>query len=351
MRLVIPNEKPVLQGLQSYYLHLPKFIEHHRNEVSACAIHLKSPLTEGMLYFDSGDCIGAFCRSGSTMLTEEPAAAFLLEAAAKQNFHVAVYEIDSARLHLWAQSIHARPLHRDLTSDITDLERLITKMARERLNGFIEAATHDRSTSGILFFHDGKLVHADLHASATPLAIEEVRARLNSEISAKGGTFQVGTIPLPEGKRTIKIGVFSVADEKDHPAAASSRQPRRACRDPIPALEDLVRLVESLCGEQRKAVDFAALWRKAALQVADRYGFLDPFAKECHYAEGKIILEVPVEEGALVSGVLECVRVIVGSLGLNSRFKDKAAVWFATHAELLDDLGVGKTADCPPTKS
>jgi len=351
MRPVIPDEKPILKGLQSYYLHLPKFIEHHRNEVAACAIHLKSAASEGVLYLDSGECVGAFCRSGSTTLQDEPAVASLLDAAGRQNFQISVYEIDPALVHLWANSVNARLLHRDLTSDITDLDRLIAKMAKERLTGFIEAATHDGAISGILFFHAGDIVHGALSSSGTPQSIEAVRGRLNEAIKAKGGTFQVSTIPDREERRSIEVNGFSGAPGEKRAAANPPRQGAKSERSLIPALEELLRLAESLCREQRKSADFGALWRKAALHAADRYGFLDPFAKEFHYAEGKIRLEVPVEDRLLASGVLECVQAIIGSLGLTGRFKEKAAAWFAEHAALLDALGIREAAGGPVFKS
>lgn len=342
MRLVIPVEKPILKGLQSYYLHLPKFIDHHRNESSACAIHLKAATTEGVFYLDSGECIGAFCVSGQTTLQDEQAAALLLEASERQNFQVSVYEIDPALVRFWAQAINARPLHRDLTSDITDLDRLITKMSRERLNGFIEAASHDGSISGILFFQAGEIVHARLDSSESPQSIASVRSRLSEEIKAKGGSFQVSTVSVPEESRTIPIDGTPLRGEKNRKPLDSRRQSAENGRGLIAALEELLQLVESLCREQRKAADFGALWRKAALQAADRYGFLDPFAKEFHYAEGRIHLEIPVEDRLLAAGILDCVQTVVASLGLKGPFQEKAAAWFAGHAALLNGLGFRK---------
>lgn len=351
MRPILPEEKPILKGLQSYYLHLPKFIEHHRNEVSACAIHLKSAASEGVLYLDSGECIGAFCRSGSTTLQDEPAVASLLDAAGRQNFQISVYEMDPTVVHLWANSINARVLHRDLSSDITDLDRLIAKMAKERLNGFIEAATHDGAIRGIFFFHAGEIVHGALNSSGSPQSIETVRKRLNEAIKAKGGTFQVSTIPDREERRSIEVNDSCSVRKEKQAAVPPPRQTTKSDLSLIPALEELLRLVESVCREQRKSGDFGALWRKAALHAADRYGFLDPFAKEFHYAEGKIRLEVPVEDRQLAAGVLECVQAIIGSLGLTDRFKEKAAAWFADHAALWNDLGIREVPGGPVSKS
>lgn len=351
MRPVIPEGKPIFQGLQSYYLDLPKFIEHHRNEVPACAIHLKSAAAEGVLYLDSGECIGAFCRSGSRSLQGDEAVAAILETAGRQNFQVNVQELDPALVGFWARAVNARPLHRDLTSDITDLDRLITKMARERLNGFIEAATSDGSTAGVLYFQAGEIVHATLNSSESPQSIESVRARLSEETRAKGGTFQVSILTVPEEGRTVQTDGSSCARDRAPLAAAPRRQSTKSDPALIPALEELLRLVESLCREERKAADFEALWRKAALRAADRYTFLDPFAKEFHYTEGKIRLETPVEGRTLAAAVLECVQAIIVSLGLIGRFREKAPAWFARHAALLNDLGLRNPAGGPVSAS
>jgi hypothetical protein len=94
---------------------------------------MKSPLIEGIVYLDSGSIVNALCRSNSTAATGDGAVSKLMAAAEKQNVQVSVYQVDPDLIFFWANSLNARPLHKNLTSDITDLDRLIAKMTNEHL--------------------------------------------------------------------------------------------------------------------------------------------------------------------------------------------------------------------------
>ncbi len=55
--MLIPREKPYLEGLNSFYLHLEKFIEHMQGEIGSGGMHCLSSNLEMMVYFNEYEVI------------------------------------------------------------------------------------------------------------------------------------------------------------------------------------------------------------------------------------------------------------------------------------------------------
>jgi hypothetical protein len=258
-----------------------------------------------------------------------------MAAAEKQNVQVSVYEVDPDLLFFWANSLNARPLHKNLTSDISDLDRLIAKMTNEHLTGMIEASLHDGSGSGIIFFNEGKILYASMLSGQLGESAEKVLDRLIQTSRSKGA---------PSRQRFHDHGFqHSSGDDSPIDASGSGHElERQADRgnafDPVPMLEEMLRIAEALYSENKQADDFQSLFRKAALKIADKYTFLDPFEKEFDYSKGKIRLETDVQANLLVAGVLECVQLVFSALGMAGRLKEKTEGWFLSHGEDLKRL-------------
>ncbi len=337
---VIPQLQPVIEGLDSYYLNVRKFFEHHQRELGTFGIHMKSPRAEGMVYFDSGQFLSAiWLKNGETVFGED-AFARLMAGVEKSNFSVSVYQIDPEMIFFWANALQAHPLHRALTTDITDLERLITKMVNEQLTGFIEVYVADDSASGVLFFNSGKIIGASKSPSEVREPIEAVRNHLVAETNAKGGSFNVSTISAQ--KKTDSSSAKQVDSRKDGANSVSTppQSDHAEIVNPLPMLEEILSLSESLCIESKRVRDFPTQFRKAAMELADKYSFLDPFLKEFEFSGGKVRLEGNVRPQALVAGVLECIQRMIEPLELTGRFKEKSAGWFRANAKTLKSLGV-----------
>jgi hypothetical protein len=337
---IIPTYQPIIEGLNSYYLNVRKFFEHHQRELGTCGIHMKSPLIEGIVYFDSGQFLSAICLTNAGTISGKEAIERLMSAVEKGNFSVSVYQIDPEMIFFWANALHAKPLHRDLTTDITELDRLIAKMINQQLTGFIEILIADGSSSGILFFNDGKIVSASTSSGKISESIELVRSRLIEETNAKGGTFHVSMISThKENEENSPKKTESTADHAD-PVPVPPPSDSAKMVDPIPMLEEILGLSESVCIESKRVKDFQAQFRKAAMELADRYSFLDPFLKEFEFSGGKVRLEGHIEPNVLVAGVLECIQKMLTQLGLTGHFKEKAEGWFRANGEILKSLGV-----------
>lgn len=337
---VIPNQMPVFEGLNSHYLNIRRFFDHFRGETGSFGIHMKSTLIEGIVYLDSGSIVNALSRSNSTAVSGDGAVSKLLEAAEKQNVQVSVYQVDPNLIFFWANSLNAKPLYKGLTSDITDLERLVAKMTNEHLTGMIEVFLNDGSGSGIVIFNEGKILHVSTLSGQLGESTEKVLSGLIQTSRSQGGTFNVNTISAERVDLQYLSDDDSLIDASGSGSELERQTIRSSAFDPVPMLEEMLHIAEALCSENRQAVDFQSLFRKAALKITDKYAFLDPFEKEFDYSKGKIRIETVVQNNFLVAGVLECVQLVFSSLGLTGQLKEKTKGWFRSHGNDLKRLGI-----------
>jgi TATA-box binding protein (TBP) (component of TFIID and TFIIIB) len=338
--LIIPRHQPVIAGLNSYYLNIRKFFEHYQRELGTFGIHMKSPLLEGMIYFDSGQFLSAICLTNGETISGNKAIEKLTSAVEKSNFSISVYQIDPSTIFFWSNTLSAKSLHRDLSTDITDLGRLINKMATQQLTGFIEVLIADGSASAVLFFNSGKIVSASTESGEIREALEMVQNRLIEETNSKGGMFHVTTIPTQNGNEENTQRKTEPTTDQPELIPELSSIDNTKTTNPIPIVEDILSLSESVIMESKQAKNFHTQFRKAAMELADKYSFLDPFLKEFDFIGGKVRLESDVEPEVLIVGVLECIHKMLTPLGLTSRFKERASGWFSQNSKILASLGV-----------
>jgi hypothetical protein len=301
---------------------------------------MKSAHVEGMAYYDSGHLLSAVCQTIAGSVFNEDAIQQLISAAEKHNFAVGVYQIEPDLIYFWANTMHATPLHRDLTTDITDLDRLMAKMVGQQLTGFIEILIADGAESGILFFNTGQIIGASTAPGSAREAVEQACRRLVEETQTRGGTFHVSTITahkkIADSTKKRDHSKAKNAEVSHTPPAAPAPKPV----DALPIVEELLCLCEAVCIESKRIQDFPTQFRKSAVRLADKYSFLDPFLKEFEYSGGRLRLRRSVPPQTLAAGVMECTQNMMTALGLAGQFKAKADGWLRSNAKSLKGLGV-----------
>jgi hypothetical protein len=337
---VKPRYQPVIEGLNSYYLDVRKFYEHYQREVGAFGIHLQSRLVEGIAYLDSGQLIGAAYASNGACATGMDAVESLFTAAEKHNLSVNLYRIEPEVVFFWADALQATSMHRDLTTAITDLDRLIANTKNQHLTGFIEVILGDHSGSGILFFKNGEIAWACTDSNGKRESVEAVCHFLKEATQAKGGTFHISRTDTPPATPPSKNAAAAAAGDPSPGNNMPIAAPKT--KNLLPMLEEILCLSESVFTESKQRRDFQTHFRKAAIELADNYSFLDPFVKEFEFSAGRVQLHDHVEPQELVAGVLECIQKVLKPLGLAGRFREKAESWFRENSETLKRLGLKK---------
>jgi|GEM_PF-220226 len=357
--IIIPKEKPAIENLNSYYLHIRKLIEHYQGELGAGVVFFKAPSMECALFFDEYQIANGVCEEKKVKTVGREAVERIVKTASKNNFTVSVYGIRPDRLYFWANLSNSEVIHSDLSTEFTDLEGLIRKMEKEKLTGYIDVALSDASKGGLLFFFNGEVI-GGVPAAVSQRDIDRspvYKDNLVDQSREYGGKFSVSKISLDSGKGKKAAGS---ADSKTRETNDRSAAPKKKkikdvknvknvkedkkgnggspvdTANVLTMLESLLGTLEGLVKTDRKIrQDFETLLNRKFYDKVDKYDFLDPFAAEFRYSEGKISYAGEAGNEAVVSAISECVSELAEDLELSSPLRQALYSW---RQEFADEI-------------
>ena len=301
--IILPKDKPVIENLNSYYLDVPRLIEHYQGVLGTGGAHFTSVSAEGVIFFDKDEILnGVFKPSTGAEIKGPPVIEDLIRASAQINFNIHFYKIDPESIYYWSSIPSATALYKDLSTEFTDLARLIAKMQQEQLCGYIDVVIDKGREAGAIFFNNG---------SVTGGAYSWNQGRLNG---AKEDLKEL----IEKSKASDAVfHVWKIAPKPNRHEPGTTR--RKAFATELQPLEELLAALEGLVSSQTPRPDFKTLLKKKFLQKIDRFDFLDPFAAEFVYANGKITFTGDAGPDKLTRGVGESIRELVQELNLGEQ--------------------------------
>jgi hypothetical protein len=355
--IIVPKEKPVIENLNSYYVDMARMFTHFQKEISAGAVHCKSRLAEGVVFFDKDEVLSGSFEDRTGKLDGMPAVEKLKQAATQESFVINIYEIDLEMIHFWANIPLAEIMYKDLSTEFTDFDALIAKMSEQKLTGYIDACGISEKDSGILFMRGGVIIGGSYAWGEGELSrSEESQKLLMQKIKESGGVFNVSRIhfakpakektPEPQPGRQAAVPVEprpapAAAPAPSRPAASGAKENRGEI---LMVLQELLNTMEVLVESNKKIKrDFGSLLKKKFMEKADEgdeFMFLDPFAAEFEYFDKRISFVGCAGDKELVNGVVTSLRELADELGIRTQLREKASGWLSRNSALLKRLGV-----------
>lgn len=325
--VIIPKEKPVIEKLNSYYVNLKRLFEHYQGELGSGTFHFKALSSEGAVFFDKDVLLGGVYQDKEGQVTGKKAIDRIMNEAPGNNFNIGVYAIDPEKIYYWASLPASNRIFADLSTEFTDLEGLINKMAAEKLTGYIEVVIDSGEEGGYVFFHGGQIIGgAYSWGNGTVDGSEENRIRLIEMTKASKGVFHVSKIEVAKEEKK------QAPEPRDiHPPAGNA----------LDALERLLKGFEDMveAGNRNKG-NFSLLLRKKFVENADRFSFLDPFAGEFEYLNRKISVVGDISNHDLIEGVLTSVAELAEDLGMLTEIKESLGQVLEKHGEGISIPGI-----------
>jgi hypothetical protein len=326
--ILLPKEKPILDRLNSYYLKIPKLVEHFQGEIGYGLVHLRSATAEGSLIFDKDETLNAVYQERDTGLVGQDAVAAIGQIDENASYGVSVYGIHADQIYYWSVTPNAKRIYQNLSTEFTDLEALVKKMGNEELTGIIDVVIGDGREGGLLLLNAGRVVGGSYswrhHAEGGD---EEDQQRLIQQTKRHSGTFHVCRLPSNGGETASGCGT-------EVPFQGS--KPGRIQR----SIEELLGIFERVCdGRKSLRNGFPTLLNRKFVEKADEFLFLDPFAGEFKYANGKISVLPEVPEGELWTGVTGSVSELAHELGLASALQENLVAWKKKYNDEIARLG------------
>jgi hypothetical protein len=343
--VVIPTDKPVITGMNSYYLRVDRLIEHYNGECASGGILFQSPTANGIVFFDDHIPLSGIFETKSETFVGAAAIERILERVSTSNFRVSVFDIDSDMILYWANMANAKPLYTNLSTEFTDLKALISKMRSEKLTGFVKAALADERDSACVYLSFGHIIGGtytwiddSLHTDTN--LVTDLVARAASE----GGAFSVYQIDLNAAAASDMENSTSSDEEApsddtaEFSAAAVTAEPTAI---DLEMLEEFLNTFEEMASQiKRYRKNFSTLLKKKFISKADRYDFLDPFAAEFEYADGRIRYTGSAPTATVIRGVVESVWELAAEMGLSKALTQALTPWTDRYKEIISVLDV-----------
>ncbi len=336
--VVIPKNKPVITGMNSYYLKIDKLIDHFNGECESGCILFEAPSATGAIFFDDHIPLSGRFESKTADLIGVEAIEYLITEGEKSNFLVSVFEIGSDMIHFWANLADAKPRYTNLSTEFTDLKALILKMRSEKLTGYVDASVGSNEANARIFLRFGHIIGGtdpwkdhNLHTNA------ELMRNLIEKAASEGGTFSVFEVDLsaPPGQMA---GAAGEAAPPLQPPAAQSEADNGGGAD-LAALAAFLNVFEDVATQvKRYRRNFHTLLKKKFISKADRYDFLDPFAGEFEYADGAIRFTGTASTDVVMRGVVESAWELAAEMGLQKPLITALAPMRDTHKAVISLL-------------
>jgi hypothetical protein len=317
--------------MNSYYVQIPRLIEHFQGEVGCGALHFKSSSSEGILFFDkdeilNGIVVGRNGESAGRDVIEQ-----LIRSTETTNYILSVYQIRTEDIYLWSTMPAAKRIYQDLSTEFTDLEGLVKKMGTEALTGFIEVGIIDSTEGGLILFNNGRVCGGSYSWGAgDSLRDDQDLGKLIKMTKDRGGLFHVSRMQPVESFNE------SIEDELEAEELLHNPSPRV-----LTAIEELMVIFERTAqGRKNREADFATLLNRKFVEKADQYPFLDPFAAEFKYANQKVTFVGDTTDEELIRGILEALTEIAGEIGAHAQFRSDLSTWAKKYKSEVASLGI-----------
>ena len=133
--VVIPKDKPIITGMNSYYLDIERLVEHYNGEMASGIIFFHSNTAEGAIFFDDHIPLTGVYESNADSLDGPDAIRYLTANSSSHNFSVSVYGVTPDMVHYWANLTTATALHSNLSTEFTELKALFSKLQAQKHTG------------------------------------------------------------------------------------------------------------------------------------------------------------------------------------------------------------------------
>jgi len=307
--VIFPRGEVVHKNLSTAYTDLSALLDTLQLEGFYGAIEFDFPKARGFLFVDHGEVINGEIRMGedSERVVGQAAIQILLDFSVQKDGVISLYRLLPEQVILIANSLSHELVFKDLSTQFVRFEEFLLKLKEEKHTGFIEIMGKDHHPMGVLFIEGGE----PIEMFTTPKGGPSVFGRMTIPIFIQNAA-QYGAFFNVYGKKGISTQVEDIVTEKEEgvPVEEGGAPAERE-----EGFEETLLLFHEFLSNAERMVDtlssrgtFKKAFKKALIEKADEFVFLDPFAGEFEYNNGKIEFTGKAGKEEFARGITECFR-------------------------------------------
>ncbi|HEB69335.1 MAG TPA: hypothetical protein ENI88_06920 [Desulfobulbus sp.] len=327
--MLIPLEQPYLQGLNSYYLKIDKFVEHLQGEIGSGCLYFKSSSQEILIYFDEQEILRGVVQDNGAHAQVSPTLEPVFNALKYKNFRVTVYQLDPNAIFFWGQMPQFQRAKKELQSSDIQLPDLIFRLKQKNFSGFVHVRFAEKEDGALLFFHKGQRVGGSYTWGQGGLdSTDKAYNNLLKELQKNRAAFAIGHfIPEKQGESDSKQGETS-NQSSNGPVFFSNLDM---------ALEEFLGHYSQLLRKKTKS-DSTILLKQQFVEKMDEYPFLDPFKAMFDYADGRVSFSSDAPREKIAAAIVDCAWNVVVENRLEKKFRAVLKKW--DYKSALEERGI-----------
>jgi hypothetical protein len=294
--MIFPKRDSVYQNLNTSFTNFGELlVDLKENSFTGC-VQVSFWEYDGVLLLDNGNIVNAVEEINDNQVSGQDAVKRVITKAKEKDGTISVYALKGEMITMLASVAKSEILYENLSTDFTSLEALITKLQSEEHTGYIEVSFQGDQQAGIIFLLAGRVVETILSNRGEEISGANVLPRVIDFASNTGAIFSVYKAAIED----------ALSESEDIMVSFDLPQLLEVWGAIIGAVESAS---DGLLGEGI----FLNTFKDALIAKANDYPFLDPFAAEFSYKDGKVEFSGEVQKN-FSQGIGDGLNETVGTL-------------------------------------
>ncbi len=287
--MLLPKGQVVFEQLNTSFAQLDPMLDELKNDRFSGYVRVTAWDYDGVLLLDTGNLVNAVEDSRGQQRVGPGAAAAIAVRAREKDATINVHRLTEETVELLAGALKSELVYKDLGSDFTSLDKLITRLAGEKHTGHVQIRTPEGQQIAAIFLREGQVVESLIVSDGTVVASGEAFDLVVKEAAQSKLLFSVHRADLAKALASGDDMVGSIS-----------------LHETIALWQEILQQFESAGDRLTKPGMFLIALKREFVEHARRFPFLDPFAGEFEYRNGEIEYsgEAPVRQ--LNRGLSEC---------------------------------------------
>ena len=269
--MIFPKKDPIYQNLNTSFTNFGELLVDLKENSFTGVVQVSYWEYEGILLLDTGNIINAIEEINDRIITGQNAVQKVTAKAIEKDGAISVYPQNGEMISLLASVANKEVVYKDLSTDFTSLNALISKLQTENHTGFIEVSFEANQQLGYIFLLDGKVIDTLLTARGEEISGPAVLNRVLEITSSLTATFSVYKAALEESLTESEMIKVSF----DLPQL-------------LEVWGAVIGSVEMAADKLFGAGEFNNTFKDTLIANADEFPFLDPFAAKFQYRKGEV---------------------------------------------------------------
>lgn len=283
---MIPKFEIHYEHLHSDFIIFDNFLKFLKNEFINGFILAENNDLRTYFFLFEGELLSSFSISESQNRTK---ISLVRDSSIPKDCFLSAYRCPHKYVDYFSKFYSAKMVYNNVSTDKISPEKLFEKLIKESFTGFIERQSTDPSIkTAYIYFNKGELIGN--------LSLDNKNGHLDNELTLQG---------IRDKTLGALLNIYAFVS----PAQTQEKDRTMILK----CFQEIFQMMEARVNSS----DFSMLWRKCAMELSEKYPFLDPLIGEFQYKNQKIGLYEKIDLKTAVLGLNDLVFLMAQKLSIS----------------------------------